>query len=318
VPLRFLGEAAGANVAWDPVSRTAYLSESLLYLPGWTKAITKDPPTLYQEGKNVKIKLCQPSSGYVEAETRIDLQVKAPVTLKEVIIVVEKGGERSDQPFNGRDGLFSGQVWLPFGPGEYTVTVCSPPRGGTLEGLVGFKARNRGQQDVRNLAPIDWIDWNHPDILALAQDLSREDQMATVTAIHDWVAQNIDYDMSQYGLITSGQGNATPKTASDVLRSKSGVCEHFSRLIAALCRANGIPAAVVRGYARREGESWSSKPNHAWNEVLAGDRWITLDATWDAGYVEGGRFVKSFTRTFLDPDPSVLALTHRKSEKVLS
>ncbi|MCL6559504.1 MAG: transglutaminase-like domain-containing protein, partial [Firmicutes bacterium] len=265
-------------------------------------------------GINKGVKLDQPAYGYVEADTRIDLRLKSPNDMEEIVVIVEKGSERSDQPLTGKKGIFSTQVWLPFGPGEYTVTVCSPPRDSTLEGLVSFKARNTGLQDVRDLAPIDWIDWDHPDILTLARGLSQEDQMATVTAIHDWIAQNINYDMAAYSLIGSGQGSAAPKKASAVLQSRSGVCEHFSRLAAALCRANKIPARVVRGYARREGENWSSEPNHAWNEVLVNGRWITLDVTWDAGYIEGDQFINSFTRTYLDPDPAFFTLTHRKND----
>ncbi len=31
---------------------------------------------------------------------------------------------------------------------------------------------------------------------------------------------------------------------------------------------------------------------HAWNEVLIDNNWISLDATWDAGYINNGQFVK--------------------------
>lgn len=145
------------------------------------------------------------------------------------------------------------------------------------------------------------MSWTSPGQLA------GEDQMATVAAIHDWVAQNVDYDIA-----ASRQQNVPQKRASAVLQSKSGVCEHFSRLLAALCRANGIPAVVVRGYARREGEPWPAKPTHAWNEAFVNNRWVTIDATWDASYIEGDRFVKKFSRDYFDPDPSHLALTHHK------
>lgn len=307
VPLRFLGESLGVNVAWNPVAGAAYLSETLLHLPGWTKPITTAPPTLYQEGKRVGVKLYRPAYDYVEAETRVDFELRDLKNVAEVVIVVEKGNERSDQPFTAAGGVCSGQLWLPFGPGEYRVTVCSPPRDNNLQGWVGFKVRNTGRQDFRSLAPIDWVDWDQTEVLHLARELYVKDQTATVTAIHDWVAQNIDYDVA-----TSRSVNIPQKRASEVLRSRSGVCEHFSRLLAALCRANAIPATIVQGYLRREGESWPAEPNHAWNEVLVNGRWVTVDATWDAGYIEGSRFVKSFSRTYLDPDPSVLASTHRK------
>lgn len=307
VPLRFLGEALSVYVAWEPVTRTVYLSEDLLHLPGQTRPLAKSPIILYQEGVRAGIKLIQPAAGYVEADTRVNLQGTIQNGVTEVVVVVEKGTERSDQPIDVENGTFTGRVWLPFGPGEYSVTICNPPKGNELAGLAGFKVRNVGQQDFRTLAPVDWIDWHHPEILALARQLKRKDALATVTAIHDWIAENITYDVA-----ASRQQWIPQKRASAVLRSRSGVCEHFSRLMAALCRANGIPAVVVRGYACRKNEPWPAEPNHAWNEVLINDRWITVDATWDAGYVENDCFIKAFSREFFDPDPAQLALTHRK------
>ncbi|MEW6172268.1 MAG: stalk domain-containing protein [Bacillota bacterium] len=310
VPLRFIGEALGVYVAWEPATSTAYLSESLLHLPGPTRPLTKLPATLYRDGILAGIKLTQPVSGYVEADTRVDISANCKRVMPEVVVIVEKAEMRSDQPLTLGSGSLSGQIWLPFGPGEYTVTICSPPHNNTLSGLAGFKVRNTGKQDVSNLAPIDWIDCDHPDILALAAQLKRPDPVETAAAFHDWVAQNIDYDLNEYKLITSGQGDTVPKRASEVLRARKGVCEHFSRLFAALCRADGIPASVVRGYVRRND---GTEQKHAWNKVFVNNRWVTIDTTWDAGYVDGSRFVKDFSRTYFDPDPSLLARTHRES-----
>ncbi|MEW6771427.1 MAG: transglutaminase domain-containing protein [Bacillota bacterium] len=309
VPLRFLSEALGVYVAWEPVTRTAYLSEDLLHLPGQTRPLTKSTITLYRDGVQAGIKLTQPAAGYVEADTRVNLRRTIQNGATEVVAVVEKGPERSNQPLDVENGTIAGQVWLPFGPGEYTVTICNPPQRNELAGLAGFKVRNVGRQDFRTLAPVDWIDWHHPEILALARQLKRSDTLATVTAIHDWIAENITYDVA-----ASRQQWIPQKRASAVLRSRTGVCEHFSRLMAALCRANGIPAVVVRGYLRNEGEPWPAEPNHAWNEVLINGRWVTIDATLDAGYVVNDRFIKEFSRKYFDPDPARLALTHRKQE----
>ncbi len=307
VPLRFLGESLGINVAWDPTARTAYLSETLLHLPGWTKPLTTAPPTLYLEGKRIDVKLHQPVCEYVEADTRIDFELRGLKNITAAVIVVEKGGERSDQPFTAAGGVCRGQLWLPFGPGEYKITVCSPPQETNLQGWAGFRARNTGSGDVRYLAPIDWIDWDRVEILNLADKLARDYPMDTLTVIHDWVAQNINYDV-----VMSRSANIPQRRASEVLHSRTGVCEHYSRLLAALCRANGIPARIVSGYMRREGDSWPTKPNHAWNELLIDNRWVTVDVTLDAGYIEGSRFVKSLSRSYLDPNPSVFAATHRK------
>ncbi|MEW6182472.1 MAG: stalk domain-containing protein [Bacillota bacterium] len=307
VPLRFVGEALGVNVAWE--SGTAYLSENLLHLPGPTRPLSKYPATLYRDGILAGAKLTRPVFNYVEADTRVDIRGKCRSMTPELIVIVEKGEMRSDQPLTLVNGGFGGQVWLPFGPGEYTVTVCSPPHNSTLSGLLGFKARNTGKEDVSNLAPIDWMDWDHPDILALAGELKRENPMETAAAIHDWVARNIEYDLEQYKLIASNQGDFSPERASAILRARSGVCEHFSRLLAALCRADEIPATIVRGWVRRRD---GSEEKHAWNKVFVDGRWVAIDATWDAGYIDGSRFVKDYSRNYFDPEPSFFNATHRE------
>ncbi|MHC4574990.1 MAG: transglutaminase-like domain-containing protein, partial [Planctomycetota bacterium] len=50
---------------------------------------------------------------------------------------------------------------------------------------------------------------------------------------------------------------------------------------AALCRAAGIPARVVLGYAYCDyyNGKWNVFVPHAWTEVFIGDKWIGLDAT---------------------------------------
>lgn len=308
VPVRFLGEVLGAYVSWNPVAQIVYLSDSLLGLPGWSQPLGSTPPVLYRDGEAAGVRLLCPTAGLVTAEACVGITARVQTAFPELIAVVEKAGERSDQPLPVRNGLVAGRVWLPFGPGDYRVTLCSPPQDDTLSGLVEFRVRNLGQTELRYLAPTDWIDWDHPEILKLARELKRDKPLETVLAIHDWVAKEITYDTAATRL-----PRIPPKQASEVLLTRSGVCEHFSCLFAALCRANGIPAAVVRGFARQENEPWPLRPNHAWNEVLINGRWLTVDVTWDAGHLDDGRFSREFSRDYFDPDPARFALTHRKS-----
>ncbi|MGQ9512967.1 stalk domain-containing protein [Thermodesulfitimonas sp.] len=308
VPLRFLGEALGAYVSWNPVAQAVYLSDSLLGLPGWSQPLGGTPPVVFRDGEEAGVRLLCPTAGFVTAEACVDITARVQTAFTELIAVVEKEGERSDQPVAVRNGLATGRVWLPFGPGDYRVTLCSPPENDTLAGRVQFRVRNLGRTELRYLVPTDWIDWDHPEILKLARQLKRDKPWETVLAVHDWVAKEITYDTAAARL-----PRIPHKRASEVLFTRSGVCEDFSRLFAALCRANGIPAAVVRGLARQENEPWPPQPNHAWNEVLVNGRWITVDVTWDAGHLDDGRFNREFRRDYFDPDPTRFALTHRKS-----
>jgi len=81
------------------------------------------------------------------------------------------------------------------------------------------------------------IDWQNPEILQLAKDLSQGKTTveATAQACFEWVRDEIchsnDYQMNPVTCI-----------ASEVLNHKTGYCYAKSHLLAALLRANSIPA----------------------------------------------------------------------------
>lgn len=87
------------------------------------------------------------------------------------------------------------------------------------------------------LKSTDIIDWNHPAVLELARSLSARTQDINETArqCYHWVRDDIrhsyDYQMSP---VTC--------SASEVLLFKTGYCFAKSHLLAALLRANKIPA----------------------------------------------------------------------------
>lgn len=84
-----------------------------------------------------------------------------------------------------------------------------------------------------------YIDWVHPDIKALAESLSSNDDTDEATAKNcfEWVRDNIRHS-ADYKL------NPVTCKASDVLRHKTGYCYAKSHLLAALLRANGLPAGL--------------------------------------------------------------------------
>lgn len=70
-------------------------------------------------------------------------------------------------------------------------------------------------------------------------------------------------------------------SASDVVRSQEGDCTEHAVLLAALCRAKGIPARVAIGlvyYAPVQGFAY-----HMWNEVWIDNGWIPIDSTLGLG-----------------------------------
>lgn len=72
--------------------------------------------------------------------------------------------------------------------------------------------------------------------------------------------------------------------ASEVARNLSGDCSEHGVLVAAMCRAEGVPARVAVGliYADHLGGFGF----HLWNEVYVNRRWVALDASFDEDAVD--------------------------------
>ncbi len=83
----------------------------------------------------------------------------------------------------------------------------------------------------------DVIDWQHPAILELAEKIKLRHQtpIAIAKACFEWVRDEICHSVDY-------QMNPVTCRASDVLKYKTGYCYAKSHLLAALLRANGIPA----------------------------------------------------------------------------
>jgi transglutaminase-like putative cysteine protease len=83
------------------------------------------------------------------------------------------------------------------------------------------------------------IDWQHPAVMAQARALRGEltDHVAIARRCFEWVRDEIKH---------SGDCRLTAVTcaASEVLQEGSGFCYAKSHLLAALLRANGIPAGL--------------------------------------------------------------------------
>ena len=136
--------------------------------------------------------------------------------------------------------------------------------------------------------PSSGIDSDNGDIIRSANAITAgiTNDYNKALSIHDWVADNIWYDMDLYEKRTSNRDC----TASNVLATRRSVCEGYTNLTVALCRAIGLPAKKVCGYGRTTGD-WPNNVasedsiNHAWCEVFVDGRWVIIDPTWDSGNV---------------------------------
>lgn len=117
------------------------------------------------------------------------------------------------------------------------------------------------------------IDWQHPEIIKLAQQIASKHQTETAVAkaCFEWVRDEI-YHSFDY------QMNPVTCRASEVLKYKTGYCFAKSHLLAALLRANQIPAGFC--YQRLsiddQGEPYSL---HGFNAIYLSEiGWYRIDA----------------------------------------
>jgi transglutaminase-like putative cysteine protease len=123
------------------------------------------------------------------------------------------------------------------------------------------------------LAATDIIDRDHPAILALAQKIASQYHTSKAIAqfsfewVRDEIRHSYDYQM-----------NPVTCRASDVLKHKTGYCFAKSHLLAALLRANNIPAGFC--YQRLSfDEKGAPYTLHGFNAIyLPKVGWYRVDA----------------------------------------
>jgi hypothetical protein len=258
--------------------------------------------------KNPDIKITSPS---VNGEAYLD-QVKITGTSSlDTVWLCVRGpqNEIAAYPVRVIDNSFEYTMYLRFGPGKYTIWAGD--NGKRFDGSIRFEVESITEEDGRFLMPSPYVDSNNPEIIRLAQSLTQP-QMADydkIDAIHHWVATNISYDT-----VAFKTKDYRLKKASEVLHEKTGTCRDYSFLVAALSRASGLPSRVVYGTAK---DSNNALQDHAWVEILVNDRWITVDATWDAGYIQGETFVFAYSDKYFNPDQNLFAMSHTKNSVTL-
>lgn len=119
------------------------------------------------------------------------------------------------------------------------------------------------------MEPEDVIESDDPVLVNKALEITENavDSWEALKMLSKWVAEEIIYDIP---------GGMTARKTYDL---KMGKCDAYSLLLAAFCRAVGIPARVVWGcmYIPHYGGGFVQ---HAWNEVYMGKAgWIPIDTT---------------------------------------
>lgn len=116
-----------------------------------------------------------------------------------------------------------------------------------------------------------WLQSNAPELHALAaraagagDDLRKMERLRLFTS----------------GYLNGHRGNEGYASALEVLHTRQGDCKGYAVLLAALARAQGIPARVVTGMVYADSYAGSSRVfvPHAWVEAWVDGRWQSFDA----------------------------------------
>ena len=158
----------------------------------------------------------------------------------------------------------------------------------------------------------------------IANDFSNDTEK--VRAIFKWLTLNIRYDLEKYyqpqasiqfNYSTEEEKQRklqqiTDKLVNKAFLTKMGVCEEYAQSFKKVADLLHIEALVIDGYVRNAAGEIGKVPsnsNHAWNAVRLDGKWIFLDATWSAGYVNNGRWRKDFNEYFFAMDPKKMSKT---------
>lgn len=115
------------------------------------------------------------------------------------------------------------------------------------------------------LEPNAYVQSNDPELRAKALEIvgDEKDLFRAALKLERWVAEAMQMDL---GIA------AAPSV--EIFANRRGTCMAYATLLTTLARAVGIPARLVMGYVYVDGMFGG----HAWTEILAGDRWLQLDA----------------------------------------
>jgi hypothetical protein len=128
-----------------------------------------------------------------------------------------------------------------------------------------------------------------------------------IRAIYIWIADHISYDVQRLAAMEKNPDNP-PQTISEVLKTRSAVCQGYSELFVALCKGVGINANLVSGYTKNQGKV--NPISHAWVAAEFDGQWYLFDPTWGAGYINDNKFVKRFNNSFYKVQPDIFIADH--------
>ncbi len=145
----------------------------------------------------------------------------------------------------------------------------------------------------------------------LAAKGSGASDFLTVKNFHDWICNNISYDAEMFF-----SGKIENQDYESVLKARKAVCSGYANLLKKMCELSNIECKVIHGFSK--GFNYTGKvgdaPDHDWNSVKIDGKWYLVDATWDAGRLDGKTFIKQYSTEYLFLESFAFSFTHLAEE----
>jgi Transglutaminase-like superfamily len=133
-----------------------------------------------------------------------------------------------------------------------------------------------------------------------------EKQEDKARAIFCWITHTIAYDVeNMYNVNFYQNKNDIVKR---VLQTRKGICMSYTELFNEIAERTGLKSYAVHGYTKQNNKV--DVVPHAWNAVQIGTEWHLIDATWGAGYIQNGKFVRHIENNYFNANPQQYILSH--------
>lgn len=194
----------------------------------------------------------------------------------------------------GRDQFFSMKndgnwtnIPLTLGSGTYEIRILENTTGTKYGSVISATAayNENGAMD-RYLKSIPTMEYHSgmTSIEKAASLASGKSEADKVSAIYEYVVMNTSYDYEKLNTVQNGY----EPNIEDTYATRKGICYDYAALFGAMCRSQGIPTKMIKGYAS------GVQGYHAWNSVYVGGQWKTIDTTADAVYRASGQKVSMY------------------------
>ena len=168
---------------------------------------------------------------------------------------------------------------LQMGSGTYKIRIMQNKEGNKYFEIFSATIDVTLDNFAPYLAPSQYVNYNAGSkVVRKSFDLcsGASTELEKLEIIYSWIIQNISYDTNKAETVQTGY---LPNPDA-ILDAKTGICFDYAAVMAAMLRAQGIPAKLVIGTVS------AADLNHAWNEVyLQGQGWVTVRI-----YFEGSKW----------------------------